>query len=462
MRREGMLAPLLLAAALTAAQPAPAGPSPYRRIEQGIVIQVSPRPAAGSGVFAIYADFEVATPAGERLRMYVLWMGGSQYLPDVGAICAISYRHEPLARGNLHNPPARLGRPEGPLNVVYELSCGPPLALPSATLESTSARARDGGTFRAEDLLVARGPVVLERAFVIAASPRVNVLTSMIEFTTDFEVIAGGARYTLTMHDDPYEYFPPVGAMCTITYYPPALPYGANSGGPNRVSEAVCDSGRFPDPHPGFIEHARIARISPLPVRNGRQPRYISVEAEMPGRGVPMLYLSLAEGAPPIPAPGAECRIAYRYVTLHGRDIGVPPRDTHWLPVVDRLECGSGAAAAASQESSAQVVTGLVVEHARVVRVSPRPTFGSGVFAVFADFDVAAPDGSTWRMYQLWKGVPQEFLPVPGDICRIAYRRQAYSGVSSDHAMEGGRVVNLVDTLDCPSMLPAQRSPIAS
>ena len=134
-----MLAPLLLAAALTGAPPATGAASPYRRIEQGIVIQVSPRPPAGSGVFAIYADFEVATPAGERLRMYVLWMGGSQYLPDLGAVCTISYRREPLLRGNIHNPPARLGRPEGPLNVVYELSCGPPLALPGAGQRRPSA-----------------------------------------------------------------------------------------------------------------------------------------------------------------------------------------------------------------------------------------------------------------------------------------------------------------------------------
>jgi len=125
-----MLAPLLLAAALTGAPPAAAAANPYRRIEQGVVIQVSPRPPAGSGVFAIYADFEVATSAGQRLRMYVLWRGGSQYLPDVGAVCTIIYRHEPLLRGNLHNPTVRPGRPEGPLNLVYELSCGPPLALP--------------------------------------------------------------------------------------------------------------------------------------------------------------------------------------------------------------------------------------------------------------------------------------------------------------------------------------------
>jgi len=134
-----MLAPLLLAATMTAAQPAPAAAGPNRRIEDARVVHVSPRPAAGSGVFAIYADFDVVTRAGERVRMYVLWMGGSQYLPDVGAVCSIAYRNEPLARGNLRNPPAQLGRPDGPLNVVYELSCGPPLEQPPAGQRSPSA-----------------------------------------------------------------------------------------------------------------------------------------------------------------------------------------------------------------------------------------------------------------------------------------------------------------------------------
>lgn len=134
-----MLAPLLLASTLTATQPAPEAPGPNRRIENAAVVQVSPRPAAGSGVFAVYADFDVATPAGERLRMYVLWMGGSQYLPDVGAVCTIAYRREPLLRGNIHNPPGRAGRAEGALNVVYELSCGPPLELPGSGQRSPSA-----------------------------------------------------------------------------------------------------------------------------------------------------------------------------------------------------------------------------------------------------------------------------------------------------------------------------------
>lgn len=81
-----MLAPLLLAASLTAAAPAPDAAGPNRRVENATVVRVSPRSAAGSGVQAIYADFEVATRAGERLTLYVLWMGGNQYLPDVGAV----------------------------------------------------------------------------------------------------------------------------------------------------------------------------------------------------------------------------------------------------------------------------------------------------------------------------------------------------------------------------------------
>jgi hypothetical protein len=125
-----MVARLLMAAALAGASTAPDADGAIRRMEDGVVVQVSPRPAAGSGVFAIYADFEVIAPGGERQRMYVLWMSANQYLPEVGSVCTIIYRREALARGNLHNPPARLGHPEGPLNVVYELSCGPPLAQP--------------------------------------------------------------------------------------------------------------------------------------------------------------------------------------------------------------------------------------------------------------------------------------------------------------------------------------------
>src|SRR5207237_5577007 len=100
-----------LTAGLAVAAPTPAGGTTMR-IEEGVVVQVSPRPAAGSGVFAIYADFDVAPRDGPRQRMYVLWMGGNQYLPDVGSVCAIAYRREPLARGNIHNPPDQSGRPE--------------------------------------------------------------------------------------------------------------------------------------------------------------------------------------------------------------------------------------------------------------------------------------------------------------------------------------------------------------
>lgn len=136
-----MLALLLLAAALTAASPLAEAAGPDRRIENATVVQVSPRPGFGSGVLAVYADFEVRTRSGERLRMYVLWMSRNQYLPDVGAVCTISYRHEPLLAGNAHNPAARRGRPEGPLNVVHELSCAPGLPPPALRDDGASALA---------------------------------------------------------------------------------------------------------------------------------------------------------------------------------------------------------------------------------------------------------------------------------------------------------------------------------
>ena len=134
-----MLAPLAFIAMLAGTAQATPPAAPFQRIENALVVQVSPRPTAGSGVFASYADFEVVPPGGTRQRMYVLWMGGSQYLPDVGAVCTIAYRREPLARGNIHNPPTQAGRTEEPLNVVYELSCGPPLELPGPGQRSPSA-----------------------------------------------------------------------------------------------------------------------------------------------------------------------------------------------------------------------------------------------------------------------------------------------------------------------------------
>ena len=115
-----MLAPLLLAAMLTA-QPAPAAPMLW--LENARVTQVSPA-APDSGHFAVYRDFDVVLPGGQTYRLYVLWMGQHQYMPDVGVVCTIGYRRGPLLPGNLHRP-QREGRPdEGPFNVVEELGCG--------------------------------------------------------------------------------------------------------------------------------------------------------------------------------------------------------------------------------------------------------------------------------------------------------------------------------------------------
>lgn len=124
-----MFGSLILAAALAGPAPATAGPGPMLRLRNATVVLVSPRPAGVSGRIASYADFVVATEAGVRLRMYLLWMSNRQYLPDVGAVCAITYRRERLGGGTLHSPSAS-GQEDGLANLVYELSCGPPLEWP--------------------------------------------------------------------------------------------------------------------------------------------------------------------------------------------------------------------------------------------------------------------------------------------------------------------------------------------
>ncbi|WP_395613658.1 hypothetical protein [Allosphingosinicella sp.] len=116
-----MLAPLLLAAMLTTAQPPPAAPLLW--LENARVTQVSPA-AADSGVFAVYRDFDVVLPNGQTQRLYVLWMSQHQYMPEVGNTCTIGYRREPLLPGNLHRPQREGQRDQRMFNVVQELSCG--------------------------------------------------------------------------------------------------------------------------------------------------------------------------------------------------------------------------------------------------------------------------------------------------------------------------------------------------
>jgi hypothetical protein len=115
-----MIASLILAAAL----PAESAPAPLLRMEDAQVVAVGPRPPA-SGIFASYADMDVLPPGGgPPQRMYMLWASRNQYLPEVGAICRIVYRREPLLPGNLHRPVRPGAADRGPLNVVHELSCG--------------------------------------------------------------------------------------------------------------------------------------------------------------------------------------------------------------------------------------------------------------------------------------------------------------------------------------------------
>ena len=126
-----MLVPLMIAASIMQASPTGPGQGQVRLVENARVIHVT-KPSFVSGTWAVYADFDIVVPGAAPMRMYVLWMTMNQYLPDVGSICTIRYRSEPLVGGNLHNHPDRSDVRDAnePHNVVQDLSCGPPLEQP--------------------------------------------------------------------------------------------------------------------------------------------------------------------------------------------------------------------------------------------------------------------------------------------------------------------------------------------
>lgn len=408
MERRAVLAPLLLAASLAAAAPAPEAESAIRRIENGVVVQVSPRPAAGSGRFAVYADFEVATPAGERLRMYVLWMGGSQYLPDVGAVCAIAYRNQPLARGNLHNPPARLGRPEGPLNVVQELSCGPPMHWPRSGADSSSTllaaplnaqpaplptepRVMCGVTFddRASERWATRrqvrftplervldgldcgpvpeapGPARLPRQLgieqlsgpglmgffpltqVVRVSPRPAVGSGFLMILTSFDVREpGGELLTMTMiYFGEDQFIPPVGSNCTIQATPGGIRMGSAIITSNQVDWLRCDTGSFSMRDPGEPNRIEHARIVSVSPPSARDAAYVGFDIEAPGRATRQLYLPSRGGAAAQLQVGAVCTLSFRLNWVTGRSLGTPRLEGAHVKVVDDLDCGPQAIA---------------------------------------------------------------------------------------------------------------------
>lgn len=340
-----MLSQLLLAATLAAALPAPEAEGPNSRIEGATVVQVSPRPQAGSGVFAIYADFEVATRSGERLRMYVLWMGGSQYLPDVGAVCTINYRHEQLARGNLHNPPARVGRPEGPVNVVSELSCAPGLPLHAPREHSTSALfAVPPGM---EQLSGPDTPGFLSWARVARVSPRPRVLSSLIMITTDFDVqtLDGRQHMMRMLYQGPDQFIPPVGSVCWIRFHTGRLFLGTGIDPPNEVEQVGCNTGRSTtDLADGRvrIEGIRISSSPPMdsPRWTVDRRNHVIVWVDAPGRDIDSVLLPPQLARTDRPAAGATCSFTFHYDSFSAHDPRNPrQRGSSLELVVDEMEC---------------------------------------------------------------------------------------------------------------------------
>jgi hypothetical protein len=87
-----MQASLPLAVLLLTSNPV-ALPEP---ITERIVVQEYGPAAPGSGVFAMYRDITALSTRGEPLTLVVLWLGGDQKLPEVGAVCEVQYRVAPL------------------------------------------------------------------------------------------------------------------------------------------------------------------------------------------------------------------------------------------------------------------------------------------------------------------------------------------------------------------------------
>jgi hypothetical protein len=79
---------------------------------------------------------------------------------------------------------------------------------------------------------------------------------------------------------------------------------------------------------------------------------------------------------------------------------------------------------------------------AQVVRVSPRPAFGSGVIMVMTDFDVRVPGGETHNMTMVYGGEDQ-FIPPEGSICQIGFRE---GGIRASFGLE---FPNAVDWMVC-------------
>jgi hypothetical protein len=88
------------------------------------------------------------------------------------------------------------------------------------------------------------------------------------------------------------------------------------------------------------------------------------------------------------------------------------------------------------------------LENALVVRQSARPQCASGIAAVWADFDVAVPDGRLLTMYVIYMGRDQ-FIPPVGSVCRIIVEPARIEGLSSAGGLDGRHLQNRVDSVAC-------------
>ncbi len=101
---------------------------------------------------------------------------------------------------------------------------------------------------------------------------------------------------------------------------------------------------------------------------------------------------------------------------------------------------------APTREEMARTVLSTL-DGAVVVRVSRLPSVMSGVFAVWADFEVRV-DGRVQTMDMIYLR-PDQFIPPVNSVCRIVFERAPLDGISSGGALDGRTLHNQVEALEC-------------
>jgi hypothetical protein len=89
------------------------------------------------------------------------------------------------------------------------------------------------------------------------------------------------------------------------------------------------------------------------------------------------------------------------------------------------------------------------IEDARIVRHSPRPCCGSGVFHFTVTYEVEARDGARYLLYETYAGADDSIMP-PGSRCTIWFApHDGRTIVHEPHGEETGGPHLLIQRMLC-------------